>query len=81
MFTDAKIDLGNGKVFEIRANHASPENKYVQSVKLNGVELDQPWFSHKDIAGGGVLEIEMGPRANKVWGLGAPPPSADKMPE
>ena len=41
MFTDVKVDMGNGNTFEIRANNASDENKYVQSAKLNGVTLNQ----------------------------------------
>lgn len=65
MFTDVKVDMGNGNTFEIRANNASDENKYVQSAKLNGVTLNQPWFNHSDIAAGGLLELEMGPKANK----------------
>lgn len=81
MFTDAKIDMGGGNTFEIRANNASDENKYVQSAKLNGVTLNQPWFNHSDIAAGGILELEMGPKANKEWGLGTPPPSAAPMPQ
>ena len=67
MFTDVKVDMGNGNTFEIRANNASDENKYVQSAKLNGVTLNQPWFNHSDIAAGGLLELEMGPKANKEW--------------
>ena len=81
MFTDVKVDMGNGNTFEIRANNASDENKYVQSAKLNGVTLNQPWFNHSDIAVGGLLELEMGPKANKEWGLGTPPPSAAPMPK
>lgn len=81
MFTDVKVDMGNGNTFEIRANNASDENKYVQSAKLNGVTLNQPWFNHSDIAAGGLLELEMGPKANKEWGLGTPPPSAAPMPK
>ena len=76
MFTNVKVDLGNGNVFEIRANNASDENKYIQSAKLNGVELNQPWFNHNDIVSGGLLELEMGPKANKAWGTATPPPSA-----
>ena len=68
VFTDVKIDLGNGNTFEIKANNASEENKYVQSARLNGEVLNQPWFQHSDIAQGGLLELEMGPRANKEWG-------------
>lgn len=80
VFTDVKVDLGNGNTFEIKANNASEENKYVQSAKLNGEVLNQPWFRHSDIAQGGLLELEMGPRANKAWGTATPPPSAAPMP-
>ena len=80
-FTDVKVDLGNGNVFEVKANNASAENKYVQSAKLNGKALNQPWFDHSEIASGGILELEMGPKANKEWGIATPPPSAAPMPK
>lgn len=75
VFSNVKMDLGNRKYFEITAKNASPENKYIQSAFLNGKELDQAWFSHDDIKDGGVLIIEMGPKANKEWGRNSPPPS------
>lgn len=79
VFTDVKLDLGNGKVFEIKALNSSDENKYIQSAKLNGKVLNQPWFNHSDIANGGVLELVMGNKANRNWGVTAPPPSAEKI--
>lgn len=81
VFSHIKIKLSNGAVFEIKANNASTENKYIQSAKLNGKELNQPWFNHDDMANGGLLELEMGPKANKNWGTATPPPSAEAMPE
>lgn len=81
VFSHIKIKLSNGSVFEITANNASTENKYIQSAKLNGKELNQPWFNHDDMANGGLLELEMGPKANKSWGTATPPPSAEAMPE
>lgn len=81
VFTDVKVDMGGGNTFEVKANNASEENKYVQSAKLNGKSLDQPWFNHSDIAAGGLLELEMGPKANKQWGVSTPPPSAAPMPK
>lgn len=81
VFTDVKVDMGGGNTFEIKAHNASEENKYVQSAHLNGVELNQPWFNHSDIATGGLLELEMGPKANKEWGMATPPPSAAPMPK
>lgn len=80
VFTSMKMQLSNGKTFEIKANNASPENKYIQSARLNGKELNQAWFNHSDIMDGGVLEVEMGPKANKSWGTITPPPSAAPMP-
>ena len=71
-----KMTLSNGKTFEIKANNASAENKYIQSARLNGKVLNQAWFNHSDIMDGGVLELEMGPKANKAWGVETPPPSA-----
>lgn len=81
VFSHIKIKLSNGSVFEIKANNASTENKYIQSAKLNGKELNQPWFNHDDMTNGGLLELEMGPKANKNWGTATPPPSAEAMPE
>ena len=81
VFSHIKIKLSNGSVFEIKANNASTENKYIQSAKLNGKKLNQPWFNHDDMANGGLLELEMGPKANKSWGTATPPPSAEAMPE
>ena len=80
VFTSMKMHLSNGKTFEIKANNASAENKYIQSARLNGKELNQAWFNHSDIMDGGVLEVEMGPKANKSWGTATPPPSAAPMP-
>ena len=82
MFTNVKMNLGNGKFFIIKANNASSRNKYIQSAKLNGKPLNQAWFNHSDIADGGILEFEMGPVANKSWAAsGPPPPSQGPKPD
>ena len=81
LFTKAKVMLSNGKVFEIEAQGASDENKYIQSATLNGKEWNKPWFSHDDIKEGGKLVLVMGSRPNKTWGSAgdAVPPSAEKQ--
>lgn len=79
-FPYVKMDVGNGKFFEIKAQNASFNNKYIQSAKLNGKVWDKPWFNHSDMANGGVLELVMGPVANKMWATNSPPPSAMAMP-
>ncbi len=69
MFKDTKINLENGNVFEIVAEGASDENKYIQSATLNGEELDTLWITHQDIESGGKLVLKMGSKANRNWGI------------
>jgi predicted alpha-1,2-mannosidase len=68
IFARTTIRLGNGKLFKIEAHHVSAQNKYIQSAQLNGKPLDRAWFRHADIADGGTLVLEMGPRPNVAWG-------------
>ncbi len=77
IFSETRLTLGNGKVFNIRAQGVSAQNKYIQSAMLNGKPLDKPWFLHSDIANGGTLALVMGPKPNKKWGTttDAAPPS------
>ncbi len=69
VFENVSIELGNGKIFEIVAKKASSENKYIQSATLNGEKLEKPWITHDAIINGGILIFEMGPKANKLWGI------------
>jgi predicted alpha-1,2-mannosidase len=73
VFEKATIHLKNGKDFVIVARGASRENKYVQSIRLNGRPLNQIWFRHAEIANGGTLELTMGDTPNTA--LGAEPAS------
>jgi predicted alpha-1,2-mannosidase len=68
IFSKATIHLKNGKDLVIVAEHTSHENKYVQSVRLNGKLLDQVWFRHADIVNGGTLELKMGDEPNTALG-------------
>lgn len=68
VFETATVHLENGKDFVIKTINYAPENKYIQSAKLNGKLWDKPWFWHDDIKNGGVLELVMGSKANKTWG-------------
>ena len=79
LFTNAKITLSNGKIFEIEAIGASEDNKYIQSATLNGKEWNKPWFSHDEIKNGAKLVLVMGDKPNKNWGSAddAVPPSID----
>ncbi|MDR0863981.1 MAG: glycoside hydrolase family 92 protein [Candidatus Symbiothrix sp.] len=77
VFERASLQLANGKTFEIHCKNYSPENKYIQSAKLNGKDWNRSWFSHADLMQGGQLELVMGKYPNKQWASGneAVPPS------
>jgi predicted alpha-1,2-mannosidase len=79
LFKNTKIQLGNGKVFEIEAINCSENNKYIQSVTLNGKQWNKAWFNHSDISGGGKLTLIMSNKANREWGnlQNEAPPSAE----
>ena len=81
MFDKVKMDLGNGKFFEVEAVNNSDENKYIQSATLNGKTWNKAWFSHADLISGGKLVLQMGPKANHEWGssVNDAPPSAARI--
>lgn len=61
----AELKVRDG-VFTVVANNNSPENIYIQSIKLNGQPHAKAYIDFEDIAKGGTLEFEMGPEA-KTW--------------
>ncbi len=70
LFEKVVIQLKEGKTFTIRADHASEENRYIQSVKLNGVDYTRSWIDQNDILNGGELVVKLGARPEKGWGAG-----------
>lgn len=69
VFNKVTIELLNGKQFTMIAHGCSKVNKYIQSAKMNGQLLNTPWFTHSQLISGGRLELEMGPKPNKCWGI------------
>lgn len=74
---DASISVRNGKRLHIVAHGADAGglNRYIQSATLNGKPLQNAWFRHADIAGGGELSLQMGSAPSGTWGRAVPPPS------
>lgn len=56
---EAKIKVKGG-VFTVKVKNNSRVNKYVQSVQLNGKQLEGLTLQHADIKAGNTLEIYMG---------------------
>lgn len=77
VFKSVTIHLSNGKVFRIICHNYSPDNKYIQSAKLNGKIWNKSWFTHECLMKGGQLDFVMGKHPNKSWAIddNAIPPS------
>ena len=84
VFDKVVIHLKNGRDFTIVARDNSRDNKYVQSIRLNGAPLDRVWFRHAEIANGATLDLTMGDTPNKSLGSSTasfPPDSMSVHPE
>lgn len=78
VFDRISIRLHNGKTFTIACHNNSADNKYIQSMTLNGQPLSRFWIKHTDIENGATLELQMGDTPNKTLGVNPAelPPSA-----
>jgi predicted alpha-1,2-mannosidase len=57
----AEINLGRQRL-SIVADNSARDHVYVQKILLNGTPLNRRWLKHDEIAAGGVLRFEMGPK-------------------
>lgn len=60
-----------GKTFIVKAHNNAAENIYIQKAMLNGKPYDKCYIDFLDIAAGGKLELFMGDRPNRAWGIDA----------
>ena len=64
-----KLQLENGRTFEIKAPGVSDTNRYVKQVRLNGKPYTRTYITHADLMAGGTLEFIMDNKPNKKHGL------------
>ncbi|WP_295797702.1 GH92 family glycosyl hydrolase [Mucilaginibacter sp.] len=70
LFKKLTINLENGKTITINAPKNSAENKYVNSLTVNGKAYGFNWLSHKALVSGEVLNFDMSATPNKQRGTG-----------
>ena len=58
-----------GKTFTVVAHDNNERNIYIQRALLNGQEYNKCYLDFSDIAAGGILELFMGDKPNKEWGI------------
>jgi len=68
LFKKITLKLENGKTVTINAPANSAENKYVQSLQINGKPYSKNWISHSGLQNGGVLNFNMSAVPNKQRG-------------
>ncbi len=66
VFDRISIRLHNGKTFTIVCHNNSANNKYIQSIRLNGQPQSRLWIKHADLVNGGTLELQMGNTPNQT---------------
>lgn len=74
LFHKTIITREGGEKIIITADSLSEENKYVQSVELNGKPLNRAWLTHDEISNGANIKFIMGAKISD-WGTENPPPS------
>jgi predicted alpha-1,2-mannosidase len=71
------ILLPSGSTFRANVVNNSKENIYIQSIVFNGKPYTKSFITHHDLMVGGIMEIKMGNKPNKLFGaLAADIPSS-----
>lgn len=68
-FDKMTLHLENGKTMTITAQNCSQENKYIQSLSINGTPSTKNFFTHNQLMQGGNIQYVMGSTPNKQRGI------------
>ncbi|MBB6111403.1 alpha-1,2-mannosidase, putative [Mucilaginibacter lappiensis] len=71
LFKKFTLKLENGKTITINAPKNNADNKYVNSLTVNGKPYDFNWLSHKALLNGAELNFDMSATPNKQRGIKA----------
>lgn len=69
LFKKVTLSLENGKKITINAPENNEQNKYIQTVKINGASHSKNWLSHKKLTEGAIIDFKMAPTPNKQRGV------------
>jgi predicted alpha-1,2-mannosidase len=68
LFDRSTLTLAGGKQLVFETRRSTPASIYVSGVSLNGKPYPQSWFSHEEIAGGGIFVLEIGSQPDPQFG-------------
>ncbi|UXN60724.1 GH92 family glycosyl hydrolase [Phyllobacterium zundukense] len=81
LFSSAKLQLENGKTFEVIAERpagtTAKDTPYIASAMLNGKPLQRYWIRHSEITAGGTLTFKMSPIPSINWPQDETPPGQE----
>ncbi|MGI4981011.1 MAG: GH92 family glycosyl hydrolase [Janthinobacterium lividum] len=69
LFDSVRVRLGSGKELSIETRRKNRDDKYLQSVTLNGKPLDRLWVEHATLVRGAKLVYTLGPDPNRSLGV------------
>lgn len=77
LFDKVTIPLDSGKELVIETRRTRPEDKYIQSVEVNGRPHTKLWITHDELIQGAHLLFTLGPEPQRTLGIdeGSMPPS------
>lgn len=64
LFKKATIQLANGNTIVVNAPDNSNENRYIQSMKVNGQNYSKTYLRHSELVQGAVLDFDMASEPN-----------------
>ena len=68
LFKRVTMSLENGNTIEITAPENSAENRYIQSIEMNGIPYSKNYFKYEDLQKGATVSFEMNHVPNKQRG-------------
>ena len=69
LFKKATVHLESGKKIVINAPKNSSENRYINSMNINGKSYSKNWLNYHELIQGAVLDIDMSKEPNKKRGI------------
>lgn len=69
LFKSVTLNLENGKKVVIKGENNNQNNRYVQSVKLNGKNYTKNYFRHGDLMNGATINFKMSDTPNTQRGI------------
>ena len=68
LFQSVEIDLENGKTLKIQSTDNGKGNRYIEEMKLNGMQYTKNYLNHDDLMKGGEITFKMSALPNKERG-------------